>query len=1657
MKPSSTLVKKKRPSQKRQSAPIRVNTQKLFPIVAIGASAGGLEAMSILLKNLPPDTGMAYIYVQHLSPDHKSYLTSILSKITKMKVQEIENMEHIAPDNVYVIPHDKGVEVTDGHIQLIPRPKSSLTNLTIDVLFTSLAETHKENVIGIILSGYASDGMIGLKAIKDAGGLTFAQDDSAQASSMPKSAISAGAVDFILPPEEIAQKLVQFSKKGFSREAIKGKQKKNEVESSNSDLNTIFEILLKETGVDFSHYKMPTIKRRLNHKMKQCGVKTIKEYVKLLLKKNNEADLLHKDLLINVTGFFRDAEAFRYLKNTLLPKLLKAKATDETLRIWVPACSTGEEAYSIAMLITELQDNKTRRIPVKVFATDLSEQAISDARIGEYSQSDIKPVPKKYIERFFTKSGDNYRIGKELREICVFAPHNILRDPPFSRMDFISCRNLLIYFDSAAQKKVISTLHFALNDGGLLLLGKAETIGNASQLFTGINNKFKIYSRKKSTGVRKIPELAPRFPRTNLLTKKASIPLKNIVPNPTGIESAIDAVLLSKYMPACVVVNKDMEILQFRGPVSLFLSHPPGKASLNILKMTKPEFAFELRTAIHKAIKTKQAVRKSGIEIKAESVLRKMTLEVSLLKIEWDEPLLLIVFSLQEQVEKMIETGKTGKNTSIQKDKRIKKLSEELNNTRSEMNAIIEAQESTYEELQAANEEIVSSNEEFQTLNEELETSKEEIEATNEELISTNQEMQVRNDLLTESHEYSEAIIATIHEPMLVLYNDFRVKSANKSFYKKFLVSKEETEGSYLFELGNKQWNILKLREQLNDVVSSKNSFKNFEVTHTFPGIGEKIMLLNAHPIIQKVNSEQLILLAIEDITERSRYYLKEKYSHSLIEASLDPLVTINTEGKITDMNHATVNITGVTRKKLTGTNFFDYFTEPKKAREVYKQVFAKGSVSDCPLILRNKDGKLTDVLLNGSVYKDDKGSVLGVVIVARDITERNKSDEHIKHLANIVEYSDDAIISKSLDGTIKSWNRGAEKMFGYSEMEVVSKNISLIVPPDCLNEEKDILRRIKNDEIIDHYETFRIKKGGEKIYVSLTVSPLKDGSGKITGVSKIARDISDQKRISTELSEAIVFAELATEIAEEAKTAAETAAQIAEDAVKAKQQFLSNMSHEIRTPMNAIIGFTKVVLKTELTAKQKEYLTAIKTSGDALIVLINDILDLAKVDAGKMSFEIAPFKIKTAISSMLHLFETKIHEKNLELIKDYDDKIPELLIGDSARLNQIILNLVSNAVKFTTKGKITVSLRLMNEDAEHVTIEFSISDTGIGIPANKTDKIFENFQQATSDTSRLYGGTGLGLAIVKQLVERQGGSIQVKSKIEKGSVFSFVLSFQKAKPEKRTEFEIGYDHYQLDNENKNLKVLVVEDIALNQLLMKTILDDFGFEGDVALNGKVAIEKLQTNAYDIILMDLQMPEMNGFEATRYIRNIMKSDVPIIALTADVTTVDLEKCKAAGMNDYIAKPVDEKLLYNKIAGLIKKPTSVDVSMYDQSKKLKCTDLNNLIQRTKSNPKLMMEMISLYLEQTPVLVSSMKHSLQEKDWNTLGATVHKMIPSFSIMGMSADFEKIAKQIHLNTDSMQNLDEIPDMVLQIENVCSQACAELKDEVNRIKNTDL
>jgi two-component system CheB/CheR fusion protein len=899
---------------KKPAKKVKQTTPKTFPIVAIGASAGGLEAVTELIKNLPADSGMTFVYIQHLAPKHESLLPEILKKVTSMNVVQARHRLTMKPDHIYIIPPAKDMSVKQGALMLDSRSGTRTMHMPIDKFFISLAENHPEMAVGVLLSGNASDGTIGLKAIKAAGGVTFAQDDSAKFPGMPKSAISEGVVDRVMAPKKIAQELVRLDRQ---RKLLKIDQPIDQHEEvTENDLEQILQLLRKSLGVDFSHYKVTTIKRRILRRMLLYKILSLRAYHAYLLQHTDEITTLFNDLLINVTSFFRDPEAMEYIKKSLLPKLLKNKSTNNPLRIWVPACSTGEEAYSIGMLVMEVLSEKISSVEVQIFASDLSEIAINKARLGVYSPSEIAGVSLRRLQNFFTKTEGGYRITKPLRDMCVFAPHNIFKDPPFSKLDLITCCNLMIYMDNVLQKRIITTFHYALNRGGYLMVGKSETVSASPQLFTQVEKRFKIYSRKGEPASISQFEVHPKITREG---RGKDVDAKKIISKDhTGgvsLDRIVENILLENYIPASVVITEDLEIVQFRGSTGMFLEPSPGKASLNLLKMARPGLAFELRNVVHKANRSGQVVRKTGITIKHKHETIDLAIEVVPLKTGGDEKFFLVLF--EELSLRYVPASKS----SLTKDKLVQKLEAELSAAKEDMHSFVAEQEATNEELQSANEEIVSSNEELQSINEELETSKEEIESTNEELMTINSELQVRNDQLTESYEYSEAIFEIIREAVLVLTWDLRVKFANKAFYRIFGTGQAETEGVYVFELGDKQWNIPKLREVLNDVQEKNYEFHGFEVRHVFPKVGEKIMILHGKSIIQKNHKQQLILLAIEDVTDHTfgQRIVAEREAWMRDVADNLPVIVwvVNAQRACTFLNNTWYQFTGNVRVNL--------------------------------------------------------------------------------------------------------------------------------------------------------------------------------------------------------------------------------------------------------------------------------------------------------------------------------------------------------------------------------------------------------------------------------------------------------------------------------------------------------------------------------------------------------------------------------------------------------------------------------------------------------------------------------------------------------------------------------------------------------------------
>jgi two-component system, chemotaxis family, CheB/CheR fusion protein len=834
-----------------------IKSPNLFPVVGVGASAGGLDAFKKLLKAIPENSGMAYVLVQHLDPNHESLLAELLQKVTTIPVLEIADDIKVEPNHVYIIPSNKMLLANDGILELSPRPQTpkNKQNLPIDLFFTSLAEVHQSHAIGVVLSGTANDGTAGLKAIKDYGGITFAQDEASAAyPGMPTNAIEAGVVDFILSPDKIPGRILEVT------QSINGHSNDEKyLTKPDEDLfKQIISLLRIRKGTDFTYYKQTTIHRRIRRRMVITKNTEPVGYLNFLRENKPEQDLLYQDLLIPVTTFFRDEKSFENLCETVLPAIVKSKTAGEAIRVWVAGCSTGEEAYSIAICFKEILGEGHER--VQIFGTDLSEPAITKARSANYTKAETDNVTPQRLNEFFTKAHGGYQLHKSIRDMCVFATHNFLKDPPFGKMDLISCRNVLIYMEPYLQKKALTTFHYSLLPKGFLLLGKSETTSGVPDLFASAAKNDKLFTRKDVPG--RFMHVATQ--RSEQILSRSGTDAKN-EPIRTDFQKTADDILLSRYTPASVVVNEVMDIVHFRGSTSYYLEQAAGKPTHNLLMMAKDGLAFELRNILHKAKKEKSTVTKENIPLQVNGNMAYISLEAIPLP-HTIEPYYLILFHLNTATAnlKLQPPGKTSaKAKKDNKDIRILQLEQELAQARDDMRSITEDQEASNEELQSANEELLSSGEEMQSLNEELETNKEELQSTNEELTVVNQEMQSLNEQITKERDYAEAIVATVREPLLVLDKHLRLKTANNAFYKTFHLTEQDAEGKLIYDIANKQWNIPELQTLLENILPEKTMLTDYEIKHSFANIGERIMLLNAREMIKEHNTEKLILLAI--------------------------------------------------------------------------------------------------------------------------------------------------------------------------------------------------------------------------------------------------------------------------------------------------------------------------------------------------------------------------------------------------------------------------------------------------------------------------------------------------------------------------------------------------------------------------------------------------------------------------------------------------------------------------------------------------------------------------------------------------------------------------------------------------------------------------
>jgi len=989
-----------------------------FPVVGVGASAGGLEAFTQLLRALPVDTGAAFVLVQHLSPKHESALAEILSRATLMPVTEVAGEPELEPNHVYVIPPDKNIVIVSGHLRLLTREATGKQH-PIDQFFRSLAESQRHMAIGVILSGTATDGTLGLEEIKAEGGITFAQDETAQQQGMPQSAVASGCVDFVLPPAAIAAEIARIGTHPYvvahpERHPAQAAQRDGSQEKET--LAPILRLLRSATNVDFTQYKVNTLLRRVRRRMVLQKKAGLEDYTKHLRANPAEVEALCQDILINVTSFFRDPEMFEVLKTKVVPTLLKKRQRQDPIRVWALGCSTGEEAYSLAMILSEATEASNTTTPVQIFATDISAPAIDRARAGVYSKERLQDLSRERLRRFFVEQHGEFRVAKSIRDLCVFSRHNVMSDPPFSRMDLVSCRNLLIYLEPSLQQRIIPVLHYALKPTGFLVLGASETVGRFSDLFVVGDSKHKIFLKKPGSG--RLPPLPLRrvrpdaastsAPNTGRVSATAAEATLMASPGSTDVLKEADR-LLASLAPPAVLVDGNFEILQFRGNIEPYLAPAQGKASLALLKMAREGLLVPLQALLLRAKKENALVREEGLRIRSNRGQREVTLEVHPIKRgSAHESCFLVLF--KDAIPAQEPRAKAEKGTGRPKAKpgdalleaskaNCARLERELARTREHLQALLEQHEAANEELQSSNEEAQSANEELQSINEELETSKEEIQSSNEELTTVNDELNNRNLEVSLLNNDLTNLIASVQLAIIIVGRDLRIRRFSPAAEKLLNVIPGDV-GRPITDI---RMNLVlpeldSLLGEVIDTVSPKEREVKDKQGHWWSLRMRPYLTLDS-----KIDGAVLMLVDIaalkasEQEIAAARDYLK-KWEYIFNHAHWAVATEHPETGALELINPAFAEMHGYTVAELIGRPLSDTVApeSQKHLLEHARQAHEQGDYVYESIHIR-KDNTRFVALTHVTALKDESGNVLYRAATFQDITERKRLEEDLR------------------------------------------------------------------------------------------------------------------------------------------------------------------------------------------------------------------------------------------------------------------------------------------------------------------------------------------------------------------------------------------------------------------------------------------------------------------------------------------------------------------------------------------------------------------------------------------------------------------------------------------------------------------------------------
>ncbi|HEY6802745.1 MAG TPA: PAS domain S-box protein [Pyrinomonadaceae bacterium] len=1098
-----------------------------FPVVGLGSSAGGLEALKDFFAHVPANSGMAFVVIMHLSPKHESHVAKLLQATTAMPVMQVTETVRVEPDNVYVIPPTKNLEMSDGQIILTePEPLHQGKQAVIDLFFRTLAETHKEHAVGIVLSGMGSDGTNGLKRIKEHNGLAFAQDpQEAEHDSMPNHAIESGLVDFVLRVAQMPEKLVEIWRNTIRIKLPPETEPPSIISQEDLDeeaLRDIFKLLRLHTGHDFTHYKRATILRRIGRRLQVNGLHDIQAYDVFMNEHPLEAQSLLRDLLISVTGFFRDRAAFVEFEREVVPRLFQDKSSVDQVRVWVVGCATGEEAYSVAMLLLEYAQRLAAPPEIQIFATDIDEAALRKARRGLYNEMIETDVSPERLRNFFTKERNGYRIRKELRERVLFALHNLIKDPPFSKLDAVTCRNLLIYINRKAQLHILELFHYLLLPSGFLFLGDSESSEAAANLFTTVDKKHRISraetdictpARLPSLPLRisVAPDFVPRTEKVNL--------------GPKLSVTELHQKLLEQYLPCSVMVDSHYDIVHISNRADRFLRFAEGEPSHNLLKVVHSELRFELRTALFQAAQTGRSFSARPVLIQrgedsfyAKTVVRPVTESVGEM-----HNFFLIFF----EAVAGLTSSESGQSHGGASDSIVELLEEELQRSREHEQATIEQYETQSEELKASNEELQAMNEELRSASEELETGKEELESVNEEIQTINGELKQNIDELAIANSNLQNLIASTDLATIFIDTDLTIKFFTPQAKDLFNLIPSDIERP-LSDITHK----LVYADLLHDVKHVLAHVRNTErEVSTRDG---RWYIARITPYRSTGNIIDGVILTFVDFTarklaQRSLHEAKERL-RLLVESTRDHAIyTMDADGRIDYWNTGAQALFGYTESEVLGQHATLLTPQDSDRKEFERQIRKageKGSAEDERWYVR-KDGTrfyASGVLTRLQVANSESDSSAGFAMIARDLTKRKTTEqaieESVRFQAHLLDTVEQAVIATNLDGIVIYWNQFAQLLYGWSSIEAIGHHVIELTTPEAKSEEAlEILSLLRQGQ--SWSGEFNVqRRDGTTFPAQIINSPINDDSGKLIGIVGLSIDITERKRVERALRE---------------------------------------------------------------------------------------------------------------------------------------------------------------------------------------------------------------------------------------------------------------------------------------------------------------------------------------------------------------------------------------------------------------------------------------------------------------------------------------------------------------------------------------------------------